>query len=164
MTAIENTLAEIVREFRPTMIDFCSRLLQIPSVNGVHDERNVAEAVEAQAQSLGLFAHIVGDNPRRPNVIVSTSDRGDTGLLLIGHMDTVPPGDEHGWAYPPFSGTMADGRIYGRGAIDTKGGITSALYALAALAKTPGALSAGRAQLICVPDEESGATGTLGIK
>jgi acetylornithine deacetylase/succinyl-diaminopimelate desuccinylase-like protein len=84
--------------------------------------------------------------------------------LLIGHLDTVPPGDELAWTYPPFSGTVVDGRIYGRGAIDTKGGITSALYALAALANSPDALTRGRAQLICVPDEESGATGTLGIK
>jgi acetylornithine deacetylase/succinyl-diaminopimelate desuccinylase-like protein len=97
-------------------------------------------------------------------VIVSTSESGETGLLLNAHMDTVPPGDDQAWNYPPFSGTVVDGRICGRGAIDTKGGITSALYALAALAKTPDILAAGRAQLICVPDEESGATGTLGIK
>jgi acetylornithine deacetylase/succinyl-diaminopimelate desuccinylase-like protein len=79
-------------------------------------------------------------------------------------MDTVPPGNEQDWTYPPFSGKVANRRIFGRGAIDTKGGITSALYALAALAKTSHTLPSGRAQLVCVPDEESGATGTLGIK
>jgi acetylornithine deacetylase/succinyl-diaminopimelate desuccinylase-like protein len=163
-TDAENRLVETMREFRPAMVNFCSRLLQIPSVNGVDDEIGVAEAIAAQAQSLGLHVQIVGDDPRRPNVIVSTSESGDTGLLLIGHMDTVPPGDEAAWTYPPYSGKVADGRIFGRGTIDTKGGITSALYTLAALSRTPDALATGRAQLICVPDEESGATGTLGIK
>ncbi len=163
-TEPENRLVETIREFQRDMVDFCSRLLQIPSVNGVDDEIEVAEAIAVEAKALGLQARIVGEDPRRPNVIVSTSENGDTGLLLIGHMDTVPPGDEQAWTYPPSSGKVVNGRIFGRGAIDTKGGITSALYALAALARNPDGLAAGRAQLICVPDEESGATGTLGIK
>ncbi len=160
----ENQLLQIVDQFQPAMVRFCSQLLQIPSVNGVDDEVTLAETIAAQARSLGLFVQIVGENPRRPNVIVSTADSGKTGLLLLGHLDTVPAGDASHWRYPPFSGTVADERIYGRGAIDTKGGMTAALYALAALAQNPGALNAGRVQLVCVPDEESGATGDLGIK
>src|SRR5262245_55044167 len=150
MNEIEGRLVETIREFRPAMVELCSRLLQTPSVNGIYDEIAVAEVISAQANALGLHMQVVGENPRRPNVIVSTSDNGGTGLLLIGHMDTVPPGDEKVWIHPPFSGKAVDGRIYGRGAIDTKGGITSALYALAALARTPDALAHGRAQLICV--------------
>ena len=111
---------------------------------------------------LGLHTQIVGEQPKRPNIIVSTSETGETGLLLIGHLDTVPPGDAANWTYPPFSGEIADGRIYGRGAIDTKGGMAAAIYALAAVKDR---LPAGqRAQFIGVPDEETGATGTLGIK
>ncbi len=146
------------------MTAFCSRLLQIPSVNGVDDEVTVAEAIAEQAQRLGLHVQIVGENPRRPNVILSTAAAGETGLIILGHLDTVPAGDESRWTYPPFSGTIAEERIYGRGAVDTKGGMTAALYALAELARTDGALESGRAQLVCVPDEESGATGALGIK
>jgi succinyl-diaminopimelate desuccinylase len=139
-------------------------LLQTPSVNCEHNELAIAQLIAAEAKRLGLHVQIVGASPARPNVIVSTSPTGNTGLLLIGHMDTVPTGDEKLWTYPPVSGTIAEGRIYGRGAVDTKGGIASALYALAALAQHPEILSLGRAQLICVPDEESGATGELGIK
>jgi acetylornithine deacetylase/succinyl-diaminopimelate desuccinylase family protein len=145
-------------------VDFCRRLLQIPSVNNINDERAVAQVIAEKAQQLGLQAQIVGANQRRPNVIVSTHDALPTSLLLLGHLDTVPPGDELRWTYPPFSGTVADGRIYGRGAVDTKGGMTAVLFALAALVRIPGALENGRAQFIGVPDEESGATGTLGIK
>src|SRR5690606_27139235 len=57
-----------------------------------------------------------------------------------------------------------DGKIYGRGAVDNKGGMAATLFALAALANVPGGLARGRAQLIVVPDEETGATGTLGIR
>ncbi len=161
---IETQLAERIQQLRPHLTDCCVRLLQIPSVNGVDDEIHVAEALAAQAQALGLHVLLAGENPRRPNIIVSTAPDGPTGLLLIGHLDTVPPGEAASWFYPPFSGQIADGRIYGRGAVDTKGGIAAALYALAALAQTPSALAGGRVQLICVPDEESGATGTLGIR
>ncbi len=161
---IEKSLLESVNRFRPDMVDCCSRLIQNPSVNGVHDEIDVGEAIAAQARALGLHVQLAGEYPRRPNVIVSTAEHGKTGLLLLGHLDTVPPGDDKRWTYPPFSGTVADKRIYGRGAIDTKGGMTAALFALAVLARTEGAIEAGRVQLVCFPDEESGATGNLGIK
>ncbi len=164
ITPLEQQLIDQAQHHRADMTAFCARLLQTPSVNGVHDERAVALIIAEQAQALGLHAHLVGVDPSRPNVIVSTSTESPTGLLLVGHLDTVPPGDESAWTYPPFSGTQANGRLYGRGAVDTKGGMTAALYALALLKDCPDALPQGRAQLICVPDEESGATGTLGIK
>jgi acetylornithine deacetylase/succinyl-diaminopimelate desuccinylase-like protein len=161
--ALETQLIERISATRDAMVAFCAHLLQTPSVNGVHDEIDVAEALVAEARALGLEARLEAEDPRRPNVIISTSASGETGLLLLGHLDTVPPGEDAAWTHPPYSGLVADGRIHGRGAIDTKGGMTAALYALAALARTPGALYGGRAQLICVPNEESGATGELGI-
>jgi len=163
-TALEQQLIDQAQHLRNDLTAFCARLLQTPSVNGVHDERAVALVIAKQALALGLHVEVVGENPQRPNVIVSTSTESPTGLLLVGHLDTVPAGDESAWTHPPFGGEQADGRIYGRGAIDTKGGMTSALYALSLLKNHPEALLNGRAQLICVPDEESGATGTLGIK
>jgi succinyl-diaminopimelate desuccinylase len=162
--SIETRLLQTIQEYQADIIACCSHLIQIPSVNGVHDEIHLAEAIAEQAQALGLHVQIVGENSRRPNVIISTAAEGETGLLLLGHMDTVPAGDEHSWKFPPFSGTIHEGKIYGRGAIDTKGGMTAALFALAALKKVAGENMKGRVQLICVPDEETGATGTLGIK
>jgi len=153
------------------MIDLCQRLIQTRSVNGVDPERDLAELIAREAESLGLSAELYAMQPERPNVIVSTAGEGETGLLLVGHLDTVPAGDESAWSHPPFAGALADGRIYGRGAVDTKGGMTAALFALAALQAVPralpvwrGALPVWRAQFIGVPDEETGATGTLGIK
>lgn len=164
ITALERQLIDHAADLRDEMTAFCSLLLQTPSVNGVHDERDLALVIAEQARALGLEAQVVGAHPKRPNVVISTSSESPTGLLLIGHLDTVPAGDESAWSHPPFAGEEADDKLYGRGAVDTKGGMTAALYALWLLKQHPEALANGRAQLICVPDEESGATGTLGIK
>jgi acetylornithine deacetylase/succinyl-diaminopimelate desuccinylase-like protein len=160
----DQQIVDALHRLRPDLVTCCQRLLRIPSVNGVHDEVDVAQEIAARAQHLGLDVQRIDQHPQRPVLSISTSPRGATGLLLVGHMDTVAPGDPTSWTYPPFSGTLAGGRIYGRGAIDNKSGIAAALYALAVLAAHTDALPAGRAQLVCVPDEESGATGELGIK
>ncbi len=51
-------------------------------------------------------------------------------LLFAGHTDVVPPGDESAWAHPPFAGEIAGSELYGRGAVDMKGGIACALAAV----------------------------------
>lgn len=60
------------------------------------------------------------------------SDTTQPPMLLMGHMDVVPiePGTEGKWKYPPFSGTVADGMVWGRGAIDDKVGVLSVLEAV----------------------------------
>jgi succinyl-diaminopimelate desuccinylase len=147
------------------MIAFCQRMIRTPSVNGVDDELHLARVIASEAVRLGLHVEIMGEQTARPNVVVSTHDTGERGLLILGHLDTVPAGDAATWTHPPFAGEIADGRLYGRGAIDTKGGMAAAIYALAALRAHPDALPPGtRAQFIGVPDEETGATGTLGIR
>lgn len=161
---IEQQIRRFCQSHSADMIGLCQKLLQTPSVNGIHDEVGVVEVLNDAAVDLGLEVQITAKDPNRPISIVSTSSEGAAGLLLVGHTDTVPTGDESTWTHPPFSGAMANGRIYGRGAVDTKGGMTAALWALAALKAIPGALHGGRAQFIAVPDEETGATGRLGIR
>jgi succinyl-diaminopimelate desuccinylase len=51
-------------------------------------------------------------------------------LMFAGHTDVVPPGDERAWTHPPFAGEVAGGELYGRGAVDMKGGIACALAAV----------------------------------
>jgi succinyl-diaminopimelate desuccinylase len=50
-------------------------------------------------------------------------------LMFAGHTDVVPPGDEKAWRHEPFAGEIADGQIYGRGAVDMKGGIACSIAA-----------------------------------
>lgn len=56
---------------------------------------------------------------------------GDELLGIIGHLDVVPEGE--GWSHPPFSAEIADGKIFGRGAIDDKGPVIASLYAMKAV-------------------------------
>src|SRR5215468_491366 len=51
-------------------------------------------------------------------------------LVFAGHTDVVPPGDVKAWKHPPFSAEIADGELYGRGAVDMKGGIACAIAAV----------------------------------
>ncbi len=51
-------------------------------------------------------------------------------LCFAGHVDVVPAGDEAAWTYPPFSAEVRDGVLYGRGAVDMKGGIAAMLAAV----------------------------------
>jgi acetylornithine deacetylase/succinyl-diaminopimelate desuccinylase-like protein len=82
-------------------------------------------------------------------------------LVLSGHLDTYPLGDAAGWTVAPFAGEVRDGRLYGRGAADMKGGIAASIVALAALATHADAWP-GEAVLALAGDEES--MGTLGTQ
>jgi succinyl-diaminopimelate desuccinylase len=70
---------------------------------------------------------------------------GSPHFMFAGHTDVVPAGDEASWRLPPFAGEIADGRLYGRGAVDMKGGLACALAAaldhVAARAMRRGSLS-----------------------
>jgi acetylornithine deacetylase len=84
---------------------------------------------------------------------------GGRSLMLNGHLDVVPPGDPGTWSDDPFSGTLRDGEVYGRGACDMKGGVVSALYALLALRRA-GVRLAGDVLFAAVVGEEDGGLGT----
>jgi succinyl-diaminopimelate desuccinylase len=78
--------------------------------------------------------------------------RGDAGphLCFAGHTDVVPPGDPAGWTADPFGAEVRDGTVYGRGAVDMKGGIAAWIAAVASLPRDlPGSLS-----LLITGDEE----------
>jgi succinyl-diaminopimelate desuccinylase len=80
---------------------------------------------------------------------------GKPNLLFAGHTDVVPPGNETSWSHPPFAGEVANDTLYGRGAVDMKGGI--ACFAAAALdyiAAQDGKLK-GSISLLITGDEES---------
>jgi succinyl-diaminopimelate desuccinylase len=77
-------------------------------------------------------------------------------LVFAGHTDVVPPGDEAAWHHPPFGGEIAVGKLYGRGAVDMKGGI--ACFVAAAidyLAANGGKPKRGSISLLITGDEES---------
>jgi acetylornithine deacetylase len=85
---------------------------------------------------------------------------GGRSLVVNGHIDVVDAGEESRWTSPPFAAEVRDGRIYGRGAVDMKGGVGAALFALKALSAC-GVRLAGDVFFEAVPDEETCAMGTV---
>lgn len=81
--------------------------------------------------------------------------QGEEEVGILVHLDVVPPGD--GWTLPPFEGTVKDGRVYGRGSSDNKGGVIASLYAMAALLPVAGSFHK-RVRLILGCSEETGMT------
>lgn len=74
-------------------------------------------------------------------------------LMFAGHTDVVPVGDEKAWAHPPFSAAIAGGQMYGRGAVDMKGGIACFISALARYVGNHGRPK-GSVSLLISGDEE----------
>lgn len=87
-----------------------------------------------------------------------TGSRPGPRLMLVGHIDVVPPGDPASWTSPAFTPTVRDGALYGRGACDMKGGVVAALEACRLVA---GRDLAGEVVFLSVPSEEDGGSGAL---
>lgn len=143
------------------VVAFCRRLVQTPSVNGEHPEASVTRVIVDELRRLDVEPTVVAYAEERPCVVASAG-RGAAGMLFVGHTDTVAVGDEDAWSVAPFGGEVRDGRLYGRGACDNKAGIAVVVHLLGVLRTFEDRLG-GRVLLACVPDEESGATGRLGI-
>ncbi|MFF8800407.1 MULTISPECIES: succinyl-diaminopimelate desuccinylase [unclassified Methylobacterium] len=75
-------------------------------------------------------------------------------LIFAGHTDVVPPGETTAWSHGPFSGTVADGFLYGRGAVDMKGGIACMLAATLAFLDARGPDFGGSIAFLITGDEE----------
>ena len=91
---------------------------------------------------------------------------GSTGkhIAFAGHTDVVPPGNETSWSYPPFSATIADGKLFGRGAEDMKGNIACFICATNSFLNKYGKNFGGQISFIITGDEEKEAVnGTIKI-
>lgn len=85
-------------------------------------------------------------------------------VLLVGHVDVVPPGDPATWASDPWGGEVRDGELYGRGSCDMKGGVAAILAAARAVQAAVGERSSAPAAelaVVLVPSEEDGGQGML---
>lgn len=103
-------------------------------------------------QALGFTVDTWDVAPGRPNLTATLPHTGESpGLMVLGHSDVVPAGD--GWTKRPFEASVADGRIFGRGATDMKGGLAAAVVAMTALSRS-GIHLPGPVQLACTVDEE----------
>lgn len=97
-------------------------------------------------------------NPNLVGVLKGTG--GGKSIILNGHIDVVPVGDEQSWEHDPFSGHIESGRLYGRGSTDMKGGTVALLMAIEAIVAS-GIKLKGDIIFQSVIEEESGGAGTL---
>jgi len=122
------------------------------------------ETWAATAEEMRGYLEHVGEQPGYEGRLNVVGKRKGTGggrsILLNAHIDTVPEGDHSLWTQPPYAANLVNGRVYGRGSCDMKGGLTTHLAALAAL-DACGIRLKGDVTVAATVGEEDGGIGAL---
>jgi succinyl-diaminopimelate desuccinylase len=132
-----------------------AQLVQCPSVTPA--EGGALAFLEKTLKAAGFTVHrVTFSEPGAADVENLYARIGTTAphLMFAGHTDVVPPGDEKTWALPPFSGQVKDGILYGRGAVDMKGGIACAVAATLDHLAANGGKPKGSISFLITGDEE----------
>ncbi|WP_114423232.1 M20/M25/M40 family metallo-hydrolase [Nocardioides houyundeii] len=105
------------------VVDLCRDLIRIDSSNYGDDtgpgERKTAELVATLLDEVGIEAQVIEGEPGRTNLVARWGGSDGDALLLHGHLDVVPA-EARDWTHHPFAGEIADGYLWGRGAVDMK--------------------------------------------
>jgi acetylornithine deacetylase/succinyl-diaminopimelate desuccinylase-like protein len=147
------------------------RLVRFNTVNPPGDERAAQEYLADHLRRAGFECELLGAEPGRPNLLArlrskdgapadEPSDDGPT-LCLLGHVDTVLANAQE-WTHDPWSGEIADGYLWGRGALDMKSQVAAEIAAAASLARSGWRPARGELLIAAVVDEETG--GSLGAQ
>jgi acetylornithine deacetylase/succinyl-diaminopimelate desuccinylase-like protein len=146
-------------------------LIRFDTVNPPGDERAAQEFLADHLQRAGFHSELLGAEPGRPNLLARLRapdgpppeepvGEGPT-LCYLGHVDTVLA-DAHEWTHDPWSADVADGYVWGRGALDMKSQVAAEVAAAATLARSGWRPAAGELLIATVVDEETG--GSLGAE
>lgn len=178
MTAVERVLDE-VEALAGAATATLAELVALPSVSGTDAENEAIHDMARRLGGLGMdvdhwqvpLADLLG-RPDFPGVEVDRSEawgvvgrlpgaRPDDGrcLMLNGHVDVVPVGDERQWSAGAFDPVVRDGALYGRGSCDMKAGVVAAMWAVEAIRRS-GVVLCGDLLLSAVLGEEDGGLGT----
>jgi len=138
------------------LVDLTTRLIQIPTENPPGNEKKAFLFLKPLLSRMGFKIRTYLSPQGRYNIMAERRwGNGGRSLIFNGHLDVVPSGDPSRWKYPPFSGKFSKGKIYGRGASDMKGGISSFLQAISMIDRANIKLTQGGIALHLVSDEES---------
>lgn len=150
--------AEINAEEVGTLIQ---DLIRIPTQNPPGMEKPCSEFIVQKLTDWGIQADLIPEPyPDRPQALGQILGREDgPTLVLNGHIDVVPEGDTSQWQFPPFEGKIHQGRVYGRGASDMKGGLAAMMMTAKILNDSKDRLH-GKIILQFVIGEETGDPGT----
>jgi len=146
------------------LVAWTQRLVETASPNPPGDVRDAADVAAALIREVVpgvvLTVHDTGPGVRNLVAVVRSAGPGRR-VVFNGHLDTFPVNEALPWTVPPLGGLLRDGRLYGRGTADMKGGIACSIAALALLARHRDRWR-GEAVLTLAGDEES--MGPLGTK
>lgn len=113
-------------------VELLQKLIRFDTSNPPGNERDCIAYISYLLESVGIKCHLFSRDPLRPNLVAryngSKGKDNTAALLLYGHIDVVPA-LARGWKYPPFAGTIAEGYVWGRGALDMKGAIAMMICA-----------------------------------
>jgi len=172
---LQEKLIALIDKKQEDIIRFIQDLIRIPSVNSppTGQEKKCQLFIADRLRRLGMEVDIFSpdeikditshpyynpgrDYKDRPNVVgVLKGSKNGRSLLLTGHADVVSPGDLNRWKYDPWSATIDNGRIYGCGSADTKGGLGAQIMAVECIRELGIDLD-GDLILASVVDEEFG--------
>ena len=153
------------KSLKDRMISILQRLVQIPTENPPGKTEEVVNFLitdvfkEEEGFQNEIITH-VKNNIKLHNLITKIGS-GKKKIILSGHFDVVPVGDSSKWDYPPFSARIIDGKLYGRGSTDMKGGIVSLIGTLKSLSGERDFLENYELIFLGTADEEAGMSGSL---
>ncbi len=140
-------------DFALDPVPLLQRLIRFDTTNPPGKTDECIAFLDETIRRAGLTTTILAKSPQSPNLLARLPGRGEAPpLLLYGHVDVVTTANQR-WSHPPFSGEIIDGFVWGRGALDMKGGIAMLLSAFLQ-AKAEGFRPAGDLLFLALSDEE----------
>jgi acetylornithine deacetylase len=149
ITPLEERVLDLISESE--LVSLTAALIAAAGENPGGTEEATVEVLNEFCRGAGLETQTQAVAPGRPNFTAVLPGGSMPGFMFLGHSDVVPVGA--GWERPPFETYVRDGRLYGRGSTDMKGGLAAVAIALKAL-KEGGARLPGNVALACTVDEE----------
>lgn len=146
----EEKIISFLDSHEKEIVSFTQQLVRIRSENG--NETAVAKVIQKKLRKYRIKSKLVGEEKERMS-LVATIGKGKKSLILNGHLDTVKVSRPEKWKFPPFAGKISAGKLFGRGAVDMKGGLAAITFAAIALSKVK---LCGKLSLACSSDEEGG--------
>ncbi len=144
------------------VIPILKNLIKIKTENPPGKTLDAVEYIKNIFEKFGIETKIQEYAEGKANVIASYGE-GRITIILTGHLDTVPAGDETRWKYPPFAAEEHNGMIYGRGSTDMKGAVAAFIAVLIALKENKIKLNK-KILFLGTSDEEIGMDGSLAAK
>jgi acetylornithine deacetylase/succinyl-diaminopimelate desuccinylase-like protein len=114
--------------------ELLQELIRVDTVNPPGNETAAAELLRAYLEESGVECELYAKIADRANLVAHIPGRGGPRLALLSHTDTVLA-DAAEWELDPWSGTVRDGEVWGRGALDMKGEVAASAVAIASLAR-----------------------------